>query len=202
MYRLAREILTAEGYEHYEISNYARSGYQCRHNRVYWENRPYYGFGMGAASYVEGRRLTRPRKTQEYYQWVRSISSVTDESTSKLEGETQPDIQPAIEQNFQVSENDVLLETLMLGLRLTEGVSLSALISKFSQQTVDRIWRCLQPYWRLRWVEILTEDGVIAALDESAKLPLSGNLRLSDPEGFLFSNTILADLFSKLGEDN
>jgi oxygen-independent coproporphyrinogen-3 oxidase len=41
-----------------------------------------------------------------------------------------------------------------------------------------------------------------ATLGEGAKLPLSGNLRLSDPEGFLFSNTILADLFSKLGEDN
>ncbi|MEG3881104.1 radical SAM family heme chaperone HemW [Microcoleus sp. herbarium7] len=210
MYRLAREILTAEGYEHYEISNYARDRYQCRHNRVYWENRPYYGFGMGAASYVEGRRLTRPRKTQEYYQWVRSISAVTSEATSKLAGETQSDIQPAIEQNFQVSENDVLLETLMLGLRLAEGLSLSALSAKFSQQTVDKIWRCLQPYWRQRWVEIITEDGAIpygiaplhAALGEGAKLPLSGNLRLSDPEGFLFSNTILADLFSKLGEDN
>ena len=202
MYRLAREILTAEGYEHYEISNYARDGYQCRHNRVYWENRPYYGLGMGAASYVEGRRLTRPRKTQEYYQWVRSISSVTSESTQKLGGETQPDIELAIEQNFQVSENDVLLETLMLGLRLAEGLSLSALTQKFTQQTVDRIWRCLQPYWRLGWVEILTEDGVIAALGDGAQLPLSGNLRLSDPEGFLFSNTILADLFNKLGEDN
>ena len=203
MYRLAGEILTDAGYEHYEICNYARDGYQCLHNRVYWENRPYYGLGMGAASYVQGRRLTRPRKTQEYYQWVRSISSVTSEATSKLAGETQPDIQPAIEQNFQVSENDVLLETLMLGLRLTEGVSLSALTAKFTQQTVDQIWRCLQPYWRLRWVEIMTEDGaMIATLGEGAQLPLSGKLRLSDPEGFLFSNTILADLFSKLGEDN
>jgi len=203
MYRLAGEILTDAGYEHYEICNYARDGYQCLHNRVYWENRPYYGLGMGAASYVQGRRLTRPRKTQEYYQWVRSISSVTSEANSKLAGETQPDIQPVIEQNFQVSENDVLLETLMLGLRLTEGVSLSALTAKFTQQTVDKIWCCLQPYWRLRWVEIMTEDGaIIATLGEGAQLPLSGKLRLSDPEGFLFSNTILADLFSKLGEDN
>ena len=54
--------------EHYEISNYAQPGHQCRHNRVYWENRPYYGFGMGAASYVEGKRFTRPRK-------LRSITS-------------------------------------------------------------------------------------------------------------------------------
>ena len=210
MYRLAREILTGAGYEHYEISNYARSGYQCRHNRVYWENRPYYGLGMGAASYVEGRRLTRPRKTQEYYQWVRSISCLNSPATHQIGGETQQEIYPAVEQNFQVSENDVLLETLMLGLRLTEGVSLSALTEKFTQQTVDKIWRCLQPYWRQGWVEIISADGAIpygiaplhVTLGEGGKLPLSGNLRLSDPEGFLFSNTILADLFSKLGDDN
>ncbi|MBD0314140.1 MAG: coproporphyrinogen III oxidase, partial [Microcoleus sp. T3-bin5] len=202
MYRLAREILTGAGYEHYEISNYARDGYQCRHNRVYWENRPYSGLGMGAASYLEGRRFTRPRKTQEYYQWVRSMSRLNSPATSKLGGETQPDRDREIEQNFQVSENDVLLETLMLGLRLAEGVSLSALTQKFTQQTVDKIWRCLQPYWRQGWVEIMTEDRAIATLGDGDPLPLSGNLRLSDPEGFLFSNTILADLFSKLGEDN
>jgi putative oxygen-independent coproporphyrinogen III oxidase len=201
MYRLAREILTDSGYEHYEISNYARDGYQCRHNRVYWENRPYYGLGMGAASYVEGRRLTRPRKTQEYYQWVRNLSETTSAATTQLGGETQTDIHPAIEPNFQVSDNDVLLETLMLGLRLAAGVSLSALTEKFTQQTVDRIWHCLQPYWRQGLVEIVNA-GAIATLVEGEKLPLSGNLRLSDPEGFLFSNTILADLFSKLGEDN
>jgi putative oxygen-independent coproporphyrinogen III oxidase len=202
MYRLAREILTDAGYEHYEISNYARPGYQCQHNRVYWENRPYYGLGMGAASYVEGRRLTRPRKTQEYYQWVRNLSETTSAATAQLGGETQTDIHPAIEPNFQVSDNDVLLETLMLGLRLAAGVSLSALTEKFTQQTVDRIWHCLQPYWRQGWVEIVTAGGAIATLAAGEKLPLSGNLRLSDPEGFLFSNTILADLFSKLGEEN
>ena len=202
MYRTARSILTDAGYEHYEISNYARDGYQCHHNRVYWENRPYYGLGMGAASYVQGRRVTRPRKTQEYYQWVRNLVQSNFPATPKLAGETQPDIESESEQNFQVSENDVLLETLMLGLRLAAGVSLSVLAQKFTQQTVDRIWDCLQPYWRLGWVEIVTDAGAIVALDEGAKLPLSGNLRLSDPEGFLFSNTILAALFSKLGEDN
>ncbi|HCF27176.1 MAG TPA: coproporphyrinogen III oxidase, partial [Cyanobacteria bacterium UBA11049] len=50
MYRLAQQTLTRAGFQHYEVSNYAKPGYQCRHNRVYWENRPYYGFGMGAAS--------------------------------------------------------------------------------------------------------------------------------------------------------
>jgi oxygen-independent coproporphyrinogen-3 oxidase len=191
MYRLAREMLTASGYEHYEISNYAQPGYQCRHNRVYWENRAYYGLGMGAASYVQGVRLTRPRKTQEYYQWVRELS---DRNSRNLLGESQ--------QDFPMSENEVLLETLMLGLRLAEGLSLSMLTDKFAQQTVDRIWNCLQPYWRQGWVEIVRSSGSIVILSEGDRLPLSGNLRLSDPEGFLFSNTVLAALFSKLGEDN
>lgn len=197
MYRLAREILTNSGYEHYEISNYARPGYQCRHNRVYWENRAYYGFGMGAASYVEGVRLTRPRKTQEYYQWVRSISPINSQPDADL---------TIIKQDFSMSENEVLLETLMLGFRLAEGLSLSRLADKFGQKTVEKIWQCLQPYWRQGWVEVVDADGTIpygiaslhAISDEAELLPLSGNLRLSDPEGFLFSNTILANLFNKL----
>lgn len=191
MYRLAREILTGAGYEHYEISNYARSGYQCRHNRVYWENRAYYGLGMGAASYVQGVRLTRPRKTQEYYQWVRELSA---RNSPNLLGESQPDL--------PMSENEVLLETLMLGLRLASGLSWSGLADQFGQKTVDRIWQCLQPYWRQGWVEIVRSDGVRATLREDEKPPRSGHLRLSDPEGFLFSNTILSTLFSQLGEDH
>ena len=207
MYRLAREILTSSGYEHYEISSYARPGYQCHHNRIYWKNRPYYAMGMGAASYVEGVRLTRPRQTQAYYQWVRSISHL---NSPNLLGESQPHADLAIDQGFPMSENEVLLETLMLGFRLAEGLSLSGLADKFGQKTVDKIWQCLQPYWRQGWVEIVGSDGAIpygiaslhTILDESKLLPLSGNLRLSDPEGFLFSNTVLAALFNKLEENN
>ncbi len=53
MYRMAQRLLTAAGYDHYEISNYAKPGYQCRHNRVYWENRSFYGFGMGQPVILE-----------------------------------------------------------------------------------------------------------------------------------------------------
>ncbi len=98
MYRLAVEILTGSGYEHYEVSNYAKPGYQCRHNRVYWENLPYYGFGMGATSYAKGKRFTRPRKTREYYQWVEQLIAAG--------GEIDPPETP---------KDESLLETLMLG---------------------------------------------------------------------------------------
>ena len=156
MYRLAQQMLTKAGYEHYEVSNYAKSGYQCRHNRVYWENKPYYGFGMGAASYIEGKRFTRPRTRREYYSWVKAGAVV--------------DVPPT-------SATDYLLETLMLGLRLREGISLL----QFNREIGETIWTCLQPYRDRGWV--ITEKD---------------QLKLSDPEGFLFSNTILATLFEQL----
>ncbi|MBD2415445.1 coproporphyrinogen III oxidase [Nostoc calcicola FACHB-389] len=157
MYQMAQQILTDAGYEHYEISNYAQPGHQCRHNRVYWENRPYYGFGMGAASYLQGKRFTRPRKTKEYYQWVQAGAVIDCEVTPPKE---------------------VLLETLMLGLRLAEGVNLEA----FGEEKVEEICRYLRSYFDKGWVEVA-----------------QGRLRLTDPQGFLFSNVVLAELFEKLG---
>lgn len=162
MYQMAQQILTSAGYEHYEISNYAQVGHQCRHNRVYWQNRPYYGFGMGAASYIEGKRFTRPRKTKEYYQWVEAGCVIDCEVTSA---------------------DEILLETLMLGLRLAEGVNLAVLKEQFGEKKVEEIEKCLQPYLHQGWVKLEGE-----------------RLCLSDPDGFLFSNVILAKLFAELGE--
>jgi oxygen-independent coproporphyrinogen-3 oxidase len=181
MYRIAQQVLTSAGYEHYEISNYALPGHQCRHNRVYWENRPYYGFGMGAASYVQGRRFTRPRTKREYYAWVQQLI----EAGGVLDCP-------------ELGADDILLETLMLGLRLAEGLSLSTLTQQFGEKTLEQIGTTLQPYYRNGWVEVVGTDGKAIDLRDARSFPTSGYLRLSDPEGFLFSNTVLADLFSQL----
>ncbi len=181
MYSLAQQTLTSAGYEHYEISNYARSGSQCRHNRVYWENKPYYGFGMGAASYVQGKRFTRPRNRREYYTWVQELIEAG-----------------GIINCLQNTAQDILLETLMLGLRLAEGVSLSHLTQQFGEETLEQIWICLQPYYHQGWVEFLAIDGKPLNLEEEKNLLLVERLKLTDPEGFLFSNTVLAALFERL----
>lgn len=164
MYRLTQNILTSNGYQHYEISNYARIGHQCRHNRVYWENKPYYGFGMSAASYVNNKRFNRPRTRQSYYDWVQK---------------------GAVIDTLPLNENDYLLETLMLGLRLAEGVNLTAISQIFGESTKNNIISYLKPYLKQKLVAI-------------ANNTTQQRLKLTDPEGFLLSNTILATLFQKL----
>jgi putative oxygen-independent coproporphyrinogen III oxidase len=163
MYRTAQQILSSAGYEHYEISNYAKSGSQCRHNLTYWQNQPYYAFGMGAASNLENYRFTRPRKTQEYYQWVADGGNWRVDPTPTA---------------------DRFLETLMLGLRLARGVSLQAIESEFGIDRVNSLLKCLQRYRHQGWVEI-----VVSANKDRY-------LRLSDPEGLLFSNVVLTEIFS------
>jgi oxygen-independent coproporphyrinogen-3 oxidase len=66
MYEHAMDRLAAAGFEHYEISNFARPGFSCRHNERYWANEAYFGFGVGAARYVNGTRELNIRDTKLY----------------------------------------------------------------------------------------------------------------------------------------
>ena len=168
MYRLTQATLTAAGYEHYEISNYARPGYDCHHNRVYWENRPYYGFGMGATSYTQYQRFSRPRTTDTYRQWVDAY----------VVGDGQLDCNPT-------PPKEQWLDQLMVGLRLREGIDLRALATTYGTAVVAELQTLLAPEVHKGWVVIDT-------------MP-SPRLRLTDPEGFLFSNQVLVKLFDRWG---
>ncbi|MEL6438755.1 MAG: radical SAM family heme chaperone HemW [Cyanobacteria bacterium J06621_8] len=170
MYRLTQSILTNAGYQHYEVSNYAQPGYLCRHNRVYWLNQPYYGLGMGAASYVNGQRFVRPPTRQDYYAWLESGAAIN--------------VEP-------VSTTDYLLETLMLGLRLAEGLDLA----QFTSPNLQKILSCLQPYYERKWLKVTALDGQQISITQN--IPPGARLSLCDPEGFLFSNTILSTLFEQ-----
>jgi oxygen-independent coproporphyrinogen-3 oxidase len=169
MYRQASSVLQQAGYEHYEISNYAQKDHQCRHNRVYWENQSYYGFGMGAASYTNGIRFTRPRTRQSYYHWLQ----VYQQQSGQL-----------FDSPLDLTEQ--LLETLMLGLRLAEGIPLERL-KKFGKDPLEKVLKTLAPYRANGWVRQLTECSTLIAL--------------TDPEGLLFSNIVLTALFKAFSEE-
>jgi oxygen-independent coproporphyrinogen-3 oxidase len=186
MYRMAQQVLTEAGYGHYEISNYALHGHQCRHNRLYWENRPYYGFGMGAASYTQGKRINRPRNRQGYREWVVNLE--------KIQG-----VVEIPEEITQETMGDRLLETIMLGLRLAEGLSVRELIHEFGQEVVKKIAQTLFSFEKSGWIEARSATHHLLSLRQS--LNEIERINLSDPEGFLFSNTVLASLFEVFAED-
>lgn len=103
MYRFTMERLAAAGYERYEISSYARDAKRCLHNINYWKNGEYVGVGAGAVSYVEGRRFKNPSPVEGYIQAI-------------IEGGER------WEEEERLSPRERLGETMMLRLRLAEGV--------------------------------------------------------------------------------
>jgi oxygen-independent coproporphyrinogen-3 oxidase len=75
LYQRTREILLDAGFQHYEVSNFARRGFRSRHNCVYWTGRPYWAFGPGAAGYVHGQRYVNHSSTTTYIKRLRASES-------------------------------------------------------------------------------------------------------------------------------
>ncbi|MBE9113120.1 coproporphyrinogen III oxidase [Nodosilinea sp. LEGE 07298] len=167
MYRLAQAFLTAQGYDHYEVSNYAQPGHQCQHNLTYWRNQPYYGFGLGATSYTQHQRVSRPRTLVTYAEWVKDFQAA--------EGTHSEPPTPTLEQ---------LLDRLMVGLRLKEGISGDEVRSLCAPAPWATLKDALNSHIAKGWV--ILEGDTWDTLQY---------LRLSDPEGFLFSNVVLSDCF-------
>ena len=103
LFRLTREHITARGYEAYEVSNFALTGQECRHNLNYWRNGPYVGIGPGAASHLGGLRFGNPRALEA---WRKAAVDAGD-PTSWSE---------------RLKPTHRLAETWWLGLRLAEGL--------------------------------------------------------------------------------
>lgn len=71
-YALSMELLPAAGYQQYELSNFARPGWESQHNRIYWEGKSYYGFGPGAAAYLDGTRISNHRSVTT---WIKRLQT-------------------------------------------------------------------------------------------------------------------------------
>jgi oxygen-independent coproporphyrinogen III oxidase len=85
MFHEIRRQLIGSGYIHYEISNYARPGFPCSHNRVYWRNGSYHGLGNSAASHLKGRRRVNARSVDEYIESVMKSGGALKED-DRLDG--------------------------------------------------------------------------------------------------------------------
>jgi putative oxygen-independent coproporphyrinogen III oxidase len=106
MFGVACEVLASAGYRHYEVSNWAKPGFECRHNLGYWERRPYLGLGAGAHSYRENHRWWNIRPPEEYMAQVEA-------GRLPVGGEERLD------------PSDAYLEEVFLKLRILEGIPAS-----------------------------------------------------------------------------
>ena len=115
MYALTEELLGQYGFRRYEISNYAREGYECRHNCGYWRRREYLGLGTGAASLMKECRFTNGTDLKEYLKNPLGVRSEVQKLTTEEQME----------------------EFMFLGLRMMEGVSEGAFREAFGQELME-----------------------------------------------------------------
>lgn len=120
MYNLSKELLLKAGFHQYEISNYGKIGYECRHNLAYWNMESWIGVGSAASSYIDNKRLTNTSEVEKY---IEGMSGGT----------------PIIDEEIINSLNDNIEEFMFMGLRKIDGISISEFEKRF-KKTIDDIY--------------------------------------------------------------
>lgn len=113
MYRVIRKFLKKNKYNHYEVSNFSKEGFESKHNSVYWNNEEYYGFGLGAAGYYEGVRYENTKSLTDY---------ISKEFTK--------------EKNI-LSKKENMDYELMLGFRKMDGINVLNFKEKFNEDIFE-----------------------------------------------------------------
>lgn len=222
MFRDASSALRAAGYEHYEVSSYAKPGGRCAHNQVYWNGgeKGWYGFGMAATSRVgDGKgRVARPRKMREWEALVDAMPEPVDEREGNADSETGPvdsesadasafDSDPASASRAELRA-EALLDRLMLGLRTRDGVDLEAIAREFGRAVPGEILDVLaeQPAGlaaAYRVGEAGGEETTVALGEGEARVDAGGEgggwrVRLTDPEGLMVSTEVISNLVARV----
>ena len=165
MYEAAEEVLKKAGYFQYEISNWARqeSGttFMCRHNLQYWRNKPYLGLGAGAHGYVGGFRTVNTPSINDYINRLEAPISIPADFP----------FSPANLETLEITRDDEIQETLMVGLRLTqEGVSRKAFNDRFGLVLDDFYGKEIFRLLNQGLLENAGQDGDILRLSKKARL--------------------------------
>lgn len=148
MYLDCIRYLDAKGFRHYEISNYAKPGYECRHNLKYWMCEEYLGLGCAAHSYFAGMRFSMKRDLMLYIDAMEADITGGDMLNGdgiSMEGKQLANACP-IDEYYPINESERVGEYIMLRLRLTEGISSADFTARFGMNFDALYGRRLQIY--------------------------------------------------------
>lgn len=148
MYLAAIDTLTSGGFDHYEVSNFARPGHRCRHNETYWTGGQFFAAGPGAARFIAGRRETNHRSTTTYIQRVLAGQSPVSESET-------------------LAPEDAARERLVFGLRRLEGINLAEFAAATSYSVTELGGAALKRFVEL---ELLRQTGERLSLTRAGLL--------------------------------
>lgn len=167
MYDLMTDMLAELNFDQYEISNWAKAGYESQHNIQYWRNLPYLGLGPGAHGFANRTRYIVTRSPQKY---IDGLNSITDYN---LEFPRTPSVSKAL----TVSVEDDMQETILMGMRLTqEGILRSIFEERFGVDIVDLKREAINKH---------LDYGLIEVTDAYVRLSQAGRL---------LSNVVIRDL--------
>ena len=188
MYRYASGYLRSNGYEHYEISSYAdinpnsHISHRSKHNQIYWElDGQWYAIGLGATSNVNGARFARPRALSDYVSWALELKKPGIKLPWLLPNNDRP--------TEELAQNDQLLDIVMTRLRTSDGLDLD--------------WIANNEGYDETHVRAILEGFKLALELDLGTITRSrdrkhGIIQLRDPNGFLFSNNIISNIFLEL----
>lgn len=198
LYRQAVSTLSgtwpSAGFEHYEVSNYAKTGFRSRHNQKYWSCSDVIGVGMSAASLVQGVRSTRPRSRKEYEQWVDNQLRLQERRFADRSRGAEDTLGTLVESNLEVAESRVdVLERVMLALRTADGLILDPLRLEYGEAVENALVSSLLPFVESGHVKISS------SIDSTGEV-IYDRVQLTDPNGFIVSNTIISTVFATLDD--
>jgi oxygen-independent coproporphyrinogen-3 oxidase len=159
MYHEIINKLKNNGYSQYEISNFSKKGYESRHNLVYWKNRPYLGLGLAAHSKMEQIRFSNETTMSRYLE--------------RIENGEKPSLDHTV-----ISESEDLFETVILGLRLNEGLNILQLNERYGMDFLSENEVAISK---------LTNQGLVQITGNILKLTLKG-IDLSNQVFLAFMN--------------
>ncbi len=140
-YEESVHFLSKHGFIQYEISNFSQKGFESRHNMTYWDRLPYRGFGIGASSFDGANRLINEKNLGKYLQKALSKPESTISSSETL------------------TQEQILLETLMLGLRQRKGASLHDMLYFLKDQQRQQFCKNVELLKEQSFIE--EHEGVI-----------------------------------------